>query len=85
MTGSVLPTAPNNSGIVPSNNFGLNSFNSINNGNAANDELIDEVKALKEKLVFVLKLEQMYLLTRKTTKILERVTPDGSSLQTSAV
>ena len=54
VTGNILPTAPITSGIVSSSNFGLNSFNSISNGNAANaanDELIDEVKALKEEIV----------------------------------
>ena len=85
VTGSVLPTAPINSGIVPSNNFGLNSFNSINNGNAANDELIDEVKALKEEIVGLrAEVRADVSANSKTAKILERVTPDGSSLQTSA-
>ncbi len=86
VTGNILPTAPITSGIVSSSNFGLNSFNSISNGNAANDELIDEVKALKEEIVGLrAEVRADVSANSKTAKILERVTPDGSSLQTSAV
>lgn len=86
VTGNILPTAPITSGIVSSSNFGLNSFNSISNGNAANDELIDEVKSLKEEIVGLrAEVRADVSANSKTAKILERVTPDGSSLQTSAV
>lgn len=89
VTGNILPTAPITSGIVSSSNFGLSSFNSINNGNAANaanDELIDEVKALKEEIVGLrAEVRADVSANSKTARILERVTPDGSSLQTSAV
>ena len=89
VTGNILPTAPITSGIVSSSNFGLSSFNSINNGNAANaanDELIDEVKSLKEEIVGLrAEVRADVSANSKTAKILERVTPDGSSLQTSAV
>jgi hypothetical protein len=86
VTGNILPTAPITSGIVSSSNFGLSSFNSINNGNAANDELIDEVKSLKEEIIGLrAEVRADVSANSKTAKILERVTPDGSSLQTSAV
>ena len=89
VTGNILPTAPITSGIVSSSNFGLNSFNSISNGNAANaanDELIDEVKSLKEEIIGLrAEVRADVSANSKTAKILERVTPDGSSLQTSAV
>ena len=89
VTGNVLPSAPTTP--VASSNFGLSSLSTnIEDGwrtnTAANDALIDEVKALKDEIVKLrAEVRADVFANSRTAKILERVTPDGGSLQTSAV